>query len=131
MRVLNFRTLAALIAGATVAACADVPTLTPRAAERPAATSSVALAVSVNCVLYYGTTYDCTAQASGGSGTGYSFTWYGSASEYFDQGGTSKAYTNCYKNGSYPYYTSGYLSVAVMVTDSDGNTASASGSRSC
>jgi hypothetical protein len=85
------------------------------------------LSVTVNCYYYYGTTYDCIAQASGGSGTGYSFTWaYGG--EYYDQGGVSKAYVYCYKySGSYH----GTLSNYGNVTDSSGNTAWFSVSRSC
>ena len=89
-------------------------------------------ATVVGCDLYsyYNNTYSCTVTASGGSGTGYSFTWaYGG--EYYDQGGVSKAYVTCNKNGSYPYYTSGYMSSYGTVTDSNGNSAYFSISRSC
>ncbi|HEX8671688.1 MAG TPA: S8 family peptidase, partial [Longimicrobium sp.] len=76
-------------------------------------------ATVVGCDMYSYTTYSCTVTASGGSGTGYSFTWaYGG--EYYDQGGVSKAYVTCNKNGSYPYYTSGYMSSYGTVTDSNG-----------
>jgi subtilisin family serine protease len=88
------------------------------------------LTVTIGCSYLYSTTYDCTAQASGGTGT-YTFTWYGTVSVYYTQGNTSKAYANCYKNYSGGYPSSGYLSVGVQVTDSGGATASASGSRSC
>ncbi|HEX8696072.1 MAG TPA: S8 family peptidase [Longimicrobium sp.] len=88
------------------------------------------LSVSVNCEpysYYPSTTYNCIATATGGSGTGYSFTWaYGG--EYYDQGGVSKAYVTCYKySGSYH----GTLSNYGNVTDSNGNTAWFSVSRSC
>ena len=87
-------------------------------------------ATVVGCDMYSYTTYSCTVTASGGSGTGYSFTWaYGG--EYYDQGGVSKAYVTCNKNGSYPYYTSGYMSSYGTVTDSNGNSAYFSISRSC
>jgi subtilisin family serine protease len=96
---------------------------------------SDSLKATVNCVYSYSypypVTYDCTAQATGGSGTGYSFQWNGNTSEYYDQGGTSKAYVPCNKNGSYPYYTSGYLSAYGTVTDSNGTSAYFSLSRSC
>jgi aqualysin 1 len=89
--------------------------------------SGTPLSVSVNCEPYSYTTYNCIATATGGSGTGYSFTWaYGG--EYYDQGGVSKAYVQCYKySGSY----SGTLSNYGSVTDSNGNTAWFSVSRSC
>ena len=93
------------------------------------------LKTTMNCVYYgsypYPVSYHCTAQATGGSGTGYTFQWNGNSSEYYDQGGTSKAYVPCNKNGTYPYYTSGYLSIYGIVTDSNGNTAYFYESRSC
>jgi subtilisin family serine protease len=93
------------------------------------------LAATVSCVPYsysgYQPTYNCTAQASGGTGTGYSFQWHGSASEYYDQGGVSKAYVPCNKNGTYPYYTSGSLTAYGTVTDSNGNSTYFSTSQSC
>ncbi|HYW06674.1 MAG TPA: S8 family peptidase [Longimicrobium sp.] len=94
------------------------------------------LQATVNCVYSYASypypvTYNCTAQASGGSGTGYSFQWHGNSSEYYDQGGTSKAYIPCNKNGSYPYYSSGSLHAYGTVTDSNGASVYFSTSRSC
>lgn len=89
----------------------------------------------MSCVPYsysgYQPTYNCTAQTSGGSGTGYSFQWHGSASEYYDQGGVSKAYVPCNKYGSYPCYTSGSLTAYGTVTDSNGNFTYFSTSQSC
>jgi len=129
MRIPIHRSVVAVMVAAAAAACADTPTASPRVPGKPAAVLTP-LSVSVGCVPYSGLTYDCTAQAAGGSGT-YTFTWYGTVSVYSTSGTTSKAYTQCYKNYSSGYPSSGYLSVGVMVTDSDGNTASASGSRSC
>ncbi|HYH82357.1 MAG TPA: S8 family serine peptidase, partial [Longimicrobium sp.] len=77
------------------------------------------LTVTVSCVPGSGV-YDCVAQASGGSGTGYSFVW-GRGGEYYDQGGTSRATAYCY----YDSYTGrGSLVQYTTVTDSNGNTAS-------
>jgi hypothetical protein len=130
MRISMARALAALlVAGAGMAACGDAPTV---AAPRQASfDTGVPLSATVSCVSYYGTTYDCTAVASGGSGTGYSFSWSGGASEYYDQGGTSKAYVQCYKNYSGGYPTSGYLTAYGTVTDGNGNSTYFSLSRSC
>jgi hypothetical protein len=81
------------------------------------------LTVSVTCIdtgaLYSTHRFDCTAQASGGSGTGYSFIWQGNASEYYDNGGTSKAWYPCqYVSGSNGY---GYLSATAVAFDSNGS----------
>ncbi|HEX8321770.1 S8 family peptidase [Longimicrobium sp.] len=73
---------------------------------------------------------DCTATASGGSGTGYSFSWH-SGSEYYDQGGVSKALVPCNVNSSGGYYSSGYLTAYGTVTDSNGTSVYFSTSRSC
>ncbi|WP_420129196.1 S8 family peptidase [Longimicrobium sp.] len=74
---------------------------------------------------------DCTATASGGSGTGYSFSWNGSANEYYDQGGTSKAMVLCQTVSSGGYYSSGYLTAYGTVTDSNGTSVYFNTSRSC
>jgi aqualysin 1 len=87
------------------------------------------LSATVSCAGGY-TTYDCTATATGGTGTGYSFTWH-SGSEYYDQGGVSKAYVPCNKNYSGGYPTSGYLTAYGTVTDSSGQSVYFSTSRSC
>lgn len=123
------RTLATLLLAAAVAACGDAPTEAARAAGP--SLNGAALAATVNCVpysYYPSNVYDCTATASGGSGSGYSFSWSGGASEYYDQGGTSKAYVTCYKYSGSPH---GTLSVYGTVTDGNGTTAWFSASRSC
>jgi subtilisin family serine protease len=96
----------------------------------PPPPSTGPLAATVTCASYSYTTFDCTATATGGSGTGYSFTWH-SGSEYYDQGGTSKAYVPCNKNYSGGYPTSGYLTAYGTVTDSNGTSTYFSTSRSC
>ena len=87
------------------------------------------LNASMSCSYYsYPTTYNCVVTMSGGSGTGYGFTWQSSASEYYDHGGVSKAYVQCQKPyGSYH----GTLSAYGTATDSNGSAASASWSQSC
>lgn len=132
MKRMMLRALPALMLAATLTAgCGDVPTAaTERSgaeAAKPRLSTGVPLSVSVSCAYWYGSDYDCTATASGGSGTGYSFTWaYGG--EYYDQGGVSKAYVRCNKySGSYH----GTLSNYGNVTDSNGDTAWFSVSRSC
>ncbi len=102
--------------------------LVPGNQPTPGSTPLTATVTGCEPYSYYSsTTYSCTAVASGGSGTGYSFTWaYGG--EYYDQGGVSKAYVTCYKqSGSYHGTLTNYGSV----TDSAGNTAWFSVSRSC
>jgi subtilisin family serine protease len=101
--------------------------LVPGNQPPPGSTPLTATLVGCDLYSYYNNTYSCTVTASGGSGTGYSFTWaYGG--EYYDQGGVSKAYVTCYKySGSYHGTLSNYGSV----TDSNGNTAWFSVSRSC
>lgn len=100
--------------------------------RRPSLNTGTALSATVTCPssFNYGSTYDRTAVASGGSGTGYTFSWH-SGSEYYDQGGTSKAYVPCNKNYSGGYPTSGYLTAYGTVTDSNGTSTYFSTSRSC
>jgi subtilisin family serine protease len=69
-------------------------------------------AISVYC--YNGSGY-CEAYASGGTGSGYSFTW-GEAFEQHDADGYSWASVSC--------YFSGYIYVTASVTDSSGAQAS-------
>ncbi len=86
------------------------------------ATLAVPPSVSIYCEPYY-----CDASASGGSGTGYSFTWTG-AIEHSDSGGYSTAtYSQCAGGGT----TINYRTVTVTVTDSQGGTATASRRAQC
>jgi hypothetical protein len=130
MRIPLFRALAIVAVAAAAAACAgDAPTAAT-APDGPSLNGG-ALGATANCVpysYYPSITYDCTAVASGGSGSGYSFSWSGGASEYYDQGGTSKAYVVCYKYSGSPH---GTLSVYGTVTDGSNTTAWFSASRSC
>ena len=128
MRIPHFRALAALLVAAAAAACGDAPTAA--SPSRGPSFDVVPLSATVTCPTSSGYTYDCTAVASGGSGTGYSFTWH-SGSEYYDQGGTSKAYVPCNKNYSSGYPSSGYLTAYGTVTDSNGASTYFSLSRSC
>jgi subtilisin family serine protease len=85
----------------------------------PPPAGSTPLSVSLSCDQYAGS---CAASASGGSGTGYSFTWY-NAYEYSDDGGYSEASVYC-PNTS-------YLQITATVTDSNGATASSSTNYYC
>lgn len=122
MRVLRLPSLVALVLVA-VACAGDAPTTTTAPAD-PSLDTGLPLTVTVNCsdtgALYTATRFDCTATASGGSGTGYSFIWHGNATEYYDQGGTSKAYYPC----QYVYPGVGYLQAIAVVVDSSGSGAS-------
>jgi hypothetical protein len=128
MRISRFRTLPALlVAGAFAAGCGEAPT-----AAAPAAAgldvSPAPLSVTVYCPDprdYSTNRFNCTATASGGTGTGYSFVWH-SGTEYYDQGGVSKAWVPCQSQGY-----SGYLTAYGTITDSSGSTAMGSYSRSC
>ena len=117
MRIPIFRALTALVVAASAAGCgADAPTETTAAGG--ASLSTGALAVSANCIdtgnLYSSQRFDCTATASGGTGA-YSFTWSGNGVEYYDAGGTSKAWYPCqYVPGSYGY---GYLAATAIAFD--------------
>lgn len=81
--------------------------------------TSTPLTVSVSCYQLAGY---CEAYASGGSGSGYSFTW-GDAIEQYNNGGYSYAYPDCY-----PGY---FLVPTAGVTDSNGAGAIASDSYYC
>jgi subtilisin family serine protease len=65
----------------------------------------------------------CEASVSGGSGTGYSFTWTG-ASEMSDSGGNSIARPNCAFNGQ-------TITIRATATDSQGTTGSAQRNLTC
>ncbi|HYH82358.1 MAG TPA: hypothetical protein VEX86_21380 [Longimicrobium sp.] len=85
----------------------------------PAGTLNVTVSCSDTGNLYSMQRFDCTAHVSGGSGTGYNFTWTGNATEYYDYGGTSKAWYPCqYVPNSYGY---GYLSATAVAFDSNGS----------
>ena len=73
--------------------------------------SSDPLSVSVTCGPNYRSVQNCVAEASGGSGTGYTFTWE-SATGTSEQGGTSEAEFQCSEKWSYTYEL-------VSVTDSN------------
>jgi subtilisin family serine protease len=65
----------------------------------------------------------CEASVSGGSGTGYSFTWTG-AHEVTDSGGNSMATPNCAFNGQ-------TITIRATATDSQGATGSAQRNLTC
>jgi hypothetical protein len=77
----------------------------------PAPGKSSPLSVTVTCGPNYESPQYCVAEASGGSGTGYTFTWE-SATVTSEQGGTSEATVECPEKYSYTYE-------AVSVTDSN------------
>lgn len=99
--------LALTAAGVVVAGFGDTPT----------ASASTPLYVEVTCGPNYRSVQSCTAEASGGSGTGYTFTWE-SATVTSEQGGTSEAEFQCSEKWSYTYEL-------VSVTDSNNGYAEA------
>ena len=115
MKTMLTTALATLFVLGTVAACADLPTgsrpeaMHVEAAAKPVR-STTPLAVNIYCL----DSSSCKAWASGGSGTGYSFSWL-SASEYHDANGESYAQPNCHFYGQ-------SVGVSVTVTDSNGAT---------
>ncbi|HEU0053363.1 MAG TPA: hypothetical protein VFQ39_09310 [Longimicrobium sp.] len=109
------RTLLTLTAtGAIAAGFGDVPTTSATPPSKPAVSSrsSTPLSVSVTCGPNYESPQKCVAEASGGSGTGYTFTWE-SGTVTSEQGGTSRAIVECPDNYSYTYEL-------VSVMDSNG-----------
>lgn len=113
------------VAAAIAAGCGEAPTAAAPAEAR--LNTGTPLSVTVTCSPSYSTTYDCTAQMSGGSGSGYDFVWNG-GTEYYDQGGTSKAYVQCYKySGSYH----GTLTAYGTAYDSQRNSQMGGYSQSC
>jgi subtilisin family serine protease len=123
----------AIINSAFVNKLSGIGTGSPNRLLNSLIATSTPLTASVSCPgsRDYYNRVDCTATASGGSGTGYSFSWHGSASEYYDQGGVSKAYVTCNVNYSSGYYGSGSLTAYGTVTDSNGTSVYFSTSRSC
>jgi hypothetical protein len=102
--------------GAIVAGYGDVSTAsaTPpvNAGRAPVlSASSDPLSVTVSCGPNYRSVQNCVAEASGGSGTGYTFTWE-SATVTSEQGGISEADFQCSDKWSYTYEL-------VSVTDSN------------
>jgi hypothetical protein len=92
--------------GAIVAGYGTMPTASATPAQ---GTSSWPLGLYVTCGPNYEVTQDCVAEAYGGSGTGYTFTW---ETGKVKAGGTSEATVNCPENSGYRYET-------VSVTDSN------------
>lgn len=103
----------------TAAASTHESGLATRSLER---SSSSALRTPLSITLYC-TSGLCTANAAGGSGTGYSFVWI-SAAEISDSNGTSYARPNCYWYGGTVY-------VSVTVSDSNNSTSTAEYPVSC
>ncbi|MBB4635453.1 hypothetical protein [Longimicrobium terrae] len=128
MRISRFHTLSALlVAGMFATGCGEAPTAAAPAVARRDVTPAP-LSVTVYCPDprdYSTNRFNCTATASGGSGTGYSFVWH-SGTEYYDQGGISRAWVPCQSQGY-----SGYLTAYGVMTDSNGTTQYGYYSRSC
>lgn len=99
-------------AGAIMAGYGGMPTAS--AAPVPS-TSDTPLWVTATCGENYEVWQNCVAEAGGGSGTGYTFTW--DTGKVTSGGTTSQAKAYCPENSGYRY-------VSVSVTDS--NNASAS-----
>lgn len=102
--------------GAIVAAFGDLPTANATPASEPGrtpvlGTSSTPLSVFATCGPNYETPQTCVAEASGGSGTGYIFTW-DTGKKVTQQGATSTAKVDCPENSGYRYEY-------VSVTDSN------------
>lgn len=102
--------------GAIVAGYGDTPTASatpaPISKRAPApSTSSWPLGLYVTCGPNYETQQTCVAEAYGGSGTGYTFTWE-TGKVTSAQGATSEATVHCPENSGYRYET-------VSVTDSN------------
>ena len=95
-------------AGAVVAGYGDLHTAS---ATPPSTSGRTPLSVFVTCGPNYETTQTCVAEASGGSGTGYTFTWE-TGKVTSTQGATSEATVNCPENSGYRYES-------VSVTDSN------------
>lgn len=99
--------LRALLTPATGAILAGVGGL----ATASAAPASTPLSVTATCGPYFETPQTCVAEATGGSGTGYTFTWE-TGIKVTTQGATSTAKVACPENSGYRYET-------VSVTDSN------------
>lgn len=100
--------------GAIVAGYGDTPTASATPPSTPGRTAVLGtfptpLSVFVTCGPNYETPQTCVAEAYGGSGTGYTFTW---ETGKVKAGGTSEATVNCPENSGYRYES-------VSVTDSN------------
>jgi hypothetical protein len=96
--------------GAIVAGYGGMSTASATSAS-PAGRTSPPLSVFVTCGPNYETPQTCVAEAYGGSGTGYTFTWE-SGKVTSQQGATSEATVECPDIYSYTYES-------VSVTDSN------------
>jgi hypothetical protein len=122
MQVPMIRTVAVLLFATASAAYAAGGT--PTASRVNAGT--LPLSVDMECPSFAGGVYTCQAYPSGGSGTGYSFTWSSSngyAWETYDADGYSEADAACYGG-----LGQGSTSI-VTATVTDSNSATASKSR--
>ena len=109
--LLTLTATGAIVAGyGGMSAASATPPSEPGRAPVPSK-SSTPLSVSVTCGPNYESPQDCVAEASGGSGTGYTFTWE-SGTVTSEQGGTSEATVECPDKYSYTYES-------VSVTDSN------------
>lgn len=104
-------------AGAIVAGYGEMPTASATPPSTPGSTpvrstSTWPLGLDVTCGPNYESTQHCVAEAYGGSGTGYTFTWE-TGKVTSTQGATSEATVNCPENSGYRYES-------VSVTDSNG-----------
>jgi len=109
--LLTLTATGAIVAGyGGMSAASATPPSKPGRAPVPSR-SSTPLSVTVTCGPNYENPQDCVAEASGGSGTGYTFTWE-SGTVTSEHGGTSEAIVECPDNYSYTYET-------VSVTDSN------------
>jgi hypothetical protein len=93
--------------GAIVAGYAGMPAAS---ATPVPSTSSTPLWVTATCGENYEVWQNCVAEAGGGSGTGYTFTW--DTGKVTSGGTTSQAKVYCPENSGYRY-------VSVSVTDSN------------
>ncbi len=116
MKFSPIRALLTLTAtGAMVAGLGNLPTAsaaTPSTGNSPgSSTSAWPLGLYVTCGPNYEPTQTCVAEAYGGSGTGYTFTWE-TGKVTSTSGTVSEATVNCPENSGYRYETVG-------VTDSN------------
>jgi hypothetical protein len=107
--LLTLTAVGAIAAGGMPTASATAPS---KPGRRPVpGASATPLSVFVTCGPNYETPQTCVAEASGGSGTGYTFTWE-TGTKQSTQGATSQAKVVCPENSGYRYET-------VSVTDSN------------
>lgn len=116
MKSASLRTLAGVVMVLATAGCGDAPTGATAAADTPQLSTTTALTVTIDHCTYQ----LCGATASGGTGTGYSFTWT-NAAENYDTDGSSIAYPKC----PVGLVDGVYINVGATVTDSSGADATA------